>query len=170
MTTEALLSNAITNRNATPKVKNSPGTGGPSSLRDVQAYVTCSASMAATSTYRMLEVPSACYVRAVIIKSVGLGAGAFDVGIYRTTDDGGAIAASGSEAFFGSAVSLASAAIGTDITNESTTNTMAKQSQPLWQAIGMASDPGGLLDFVLTVKTTDITTGGAVALRVSYVV
>ena len=53
--------------------------------------------------------------------------------------------------------------------NESTTYTIAKQSQRLWEALGMTSDPKSTLDVALTVGT-DITTGtGAVGIKVRYV-
>jgi hypothetical protein len=91
--------------------------------------------------------------------------------VYRTNSAGGLVAFTSSNVFFASAVDLASAVVLTSIINESGTNTIAKQNQPLWQAIGMAADPKDMLDICLTVVTTDFTTAAAAAsLRVRYVV
>jgi hypothetical protein len=38
-------------------------------------------------------------------------------------------------------------------------NTPDKRNQPLWQAAGLTSDPGGFFDIVATVHTTAVTTG-----------
>ncbi len=48
-------------------------------------------------------------------------------------------------------------------------NTIAKRNQPLWQAIGLTSDPKTSLDICATVHTTDVTTGtGALGALVTY--
>ena len=48
---------------------------------------------------------------------------------------------------------------------------VAKRIQPLWQALGMTSDPKSTLDIALTVHTTDITTGAQpVGLKVRFAV
>ena len=64
--------------------------------------------------------------------------------------------------FFASAIDCASAVAITDITNESTTNTIAKRAMPLWQAVGLSADPMCLFDIVASVITTDVTTGTGV--------
>jgi hypothetical protein len=55
--------------------------------------------------------------------------------------------------FFASAVSLNSAVQPTGITNESGTYTADLQDQPIWKAVGIATDPGGEFDIVATVTT-----------------
>lgn len=168
MATETLVSVGITNRNATPPVLNTAGqAGGAAPLYEVfdgVASVTASASVG--STIRCVSVPSNAVVSEVRLFSEAQGAGAFDIGVYRNSRDGGAVVDAD---FFGSAVSCASAVLGTDVTQESTVNTIAKMKQPLWQAAGLTEDPKGELDIVATCATTAVTTGtGALAIKVKY--
>lgn len=164
-----LKSAAITNRQATPVVFNNPGSGGAGVVREVYSFLaSVTASLSATSIIRVVQVPSNAYVTSVRLYSAAQAAGAFDCGVYRVNNDGGAVVLAD---LFGSAVSCASAIDGTEISNESGNYTIAKRAQPLWQAAGLSSDPGGHLDIALTVKTTDVTTGtGAIGLSVRYTI
>lgn len=166
MGTSTLKSTAITNRDATPKVPtNAKLYGAP--VQNGFGYCTAAASDDTSSTYRCVAVPSNAVIRSIMLSSVAQGgSAAVDVGVYRATVDGGAVV---DQDFFGSAVSVVSAVQRSDVTNESTTNTLAKQEQPLWQAVGLSSDPGGELDIVAT-PTATMTNGGAIGLNVSYVI
>lgn len=163
-----LKSVSITAREATPPTVSSPGAGGQGVKKHVSGYLaSVTASLSATSVIRMCELPSNAVVTAVHFQSAAQGGGTFDIGVYRNNDDGGAVVDAD---FFASAVAVTSAVARTDVTNESAVNTLAKQMQPLWQAAGLSTDPGGTLDVALTVAT-DITTGtGAVKVDVTYVV
>ena len=78
------------------------------------------------------------------------------------------VPATGSQ-FFASAIAVASAVPITNVTNESGNYTLAKRNQSLWQALGLASDPGGFFDIVAVVQTA-VTTGlGRIGVRVQYV-
>lgn len=175
MTTEALKSSAITNLDATPCIAPTAGEGGAYSPRAIDGVVTTSASMAATSTYRMVRVKSTVKIKSVQWASAALGAGAFNVGWYYSdsTIDGTTIANQGLEinskqAIHATDVSGASKVQPTDITNESDNWTADKFMLPLWSALGLTVDPGGYFDLVFTVHTTDITTGGRIYARVSF--
>jgi len=159
---------SITNREATPPVLNNPGLGAGAMEYCAYGYLaSVTASLSITSVIRLVEVPSNAIITDVRLTSAAQTAGAFDVGVYRNNDDGGAVVDAD---LFGSAVSCASAVVNSDVLNESTNNTIAKQSQPIWQAAGLTVDPKSTLDVALTVATTDVTTGaGAIALRVRYV-
>lgn len=159
---------AITNREATPRVLNNPGLGeGAEEKCATGHYAAVPASLSITSIIRLVSVPSNAIVTALLFQSAAQTAGKFDIGVYRNNSDGGAVV---SAAFFASAVDCASAVVQTDVLNESGTNTIAKQAQPLWQAAGMTSDPKSMLDIALTVVTTDVTTGlGAVGLKARFV-
>jgi hypothetical protein len=61
--------------------------------------------------------------------------------------------------FFATAIDCASAVVPTEVVNESGTNTLDKRNQPLWQAAGLTTDPGGYFDIVASVITTAVTTG-----------
>lgn len=164
-----LKSVSITAREATPPTASAPGAGGQGIKKHVSGYIaSVTASLSITSIIRMCEVPSNAVVTSVHGQSAAQTAGKVDVGVYRNNKDGGAAA---DVDLFASAWDLASAVARTDITNESTGYTTAKQMQPLWQAAGLTSDPGGTLDIALTVVTTDFTTAaGAVKIDVEYVV
>lgn len=174
MAVENLKSTAVTNLDTIPRVPNTAGVGAPVALKTVNDYVTISASASTTSTYQMVRIPSTAKVKNVMIESEAQGAGKVDVGLYYSsaTTDSTAPANQGTvidQDFFASDVDLASLVTPTNITNESTTYTLAKRNQPIWQAVGLSSDPGGMFDVVLTVHTTAITTGtGKTGLQVSY--
>lgn len=164
MTTEALKSPSITNRDATPRVFNSAGFGAAERVQEVYDYLNTTSGKTVGSTYRILSVPSNCRVTSVALQAAAMTQGAFDIGVYRSTDDGGAVV---SAAFFGSAVDCSSAVAETSVTNESGTNTIVLQSQPLWQAAGLSADPGGALDIVAT-STNTITAGALLALKCRF--
>lgn len=158
----------ISNREATPRVLNKPGLGEGAVEKTAYGYLaSVPASLSITSVIRLVSIPSNAIITGLYLQSAAQTAGKFDVGLYRTNGDGGAVV---DQDFFATAVDCASAVVITDVLNESGTNTIAKQSQPIWQAAGMASDPKSQLDIALTVVTTDVTTGtGAISLRVKYV-
>lgn len=162
-----LKGTSMTNRQASPRVLNNPGRGEGAAQKCVVGYLlSVPAALSATSIIRLIQVPSNALITDLRISSAAQTAGATDVGVYRTNNDGGAVV---SAAFFATAVSLAAAVANVDILNESGTNTIAKQDQPLWQAAGMTADPKSDLD-IACVISTDITTGlGALQLRARYV-
>lgn len=173
MAVETLKSTPITNLDTTPVVANKAGAGANGRLNHVQGYVTASAAASIASKYLLARIPSNAIVKDVILESEAQAAGATDVGLYYSdsTVDGTQKSLQGTVIdadFFGSAVSLA-AASRASIVNESGVYTLDKRNQPIWQAAGLTSDPGGYFDVVATL-TTAITTGtGKVGAEVSYV-
>lgn len=166
-----LKGTALANRESTPRVLNNPGLGSGARLKCAIGHLaSVTAALSITSVIRLVEIPSSAVVTRVEFQSAAQGAGKFDIGVYRNNADGGLVAFTSSNAFFATAVDCASAVVITDDTNESTTYTIAKQNQPIWQAIGMAADPKSTLDVCATVVTTDVTTGtGAIGIKVYYV-
>jgi hypothetical protein len=164
-----LKSTALVNREATPRVFNDPGQGaGGRVMCAVGHLASVTASLSITSVIRLVMIPSNAIVIRVDFQAGAQGAGKFDLGLYRTNADGGAVVDAD---YFVSAVDCASAVALADIQTESTVNTMAKQSQQIWEAAGMTADPKSNLDVALTVVTTDVTTGTtAVAVKVWYIV
>jgi len=163
-----LKSVAITNREATPRVANDAGSGGAGIVREVSNYIaSVTASLSITSIIRLVEVPSNCRISSIKLFSGAQTAGAFDIGLYRTNGDGGAVV---DQDLFGSAVSCASAVAGTDVILESGQTTIAEMHQPLWQWAGASADPKCMYDICAVVTTTDVTTGtGALGVKVQYV-
>lgn len=173
-----LLSTAITSLNATPPVRSTAGIGAPGWLRTMTGK--CAAlttAFTAGGILRMCRVPSNCFVVEVYWKAdASTTTVDCDVGVYYSNALDGTTATNVAAAdtaidadFFASAVDMHTASTGgwTPITFESTTYTAAKIVQPLWQAIGLTSDPGGFLDICFT--NTSTTSGAPVlSCRVDY--
>lgn len=166
MGTSALSSPQVTNADATPRVANNARVAG-AHIRRSHGFVTAAAADDTASRYKMCRVPTNCFVSAVLLSSIAQGgSGALNIGVYRTAADGGAAV---SATLFASAVSVVSAVTKSDVTNQSTSYTAAKQEQPLWQAAGLSADPGGEFD-IMAAPSAALTNGGAIALDVEYTV
>ena len=175
MAVDHVKSTIITGLDTTPVVQPTAGEGGPASLKNVSSGdVVGIAASSIGATYQFVRVPSNAKVKRVEFDSEAQAAGAIDIGVYYATDGIGGkptallAAAAISQAFFASAVALTSASQPTNVTNESGTYTPAKRNQPLWQAVGLASDPGGNFDIVGTVSTAITTGTGKMGLNVDY--
>lgn len=177
MAVDHVKSTGITNADATPRVANTAGaSAGVGALLNVTGYATALASSSADATYQLVRIPSAAKIKAMTFESEAQVAGKFDIGVYYATDGFAnqptalLAAAAINQSFFATVIDCASAVTRTDILNESTTNTLDKRDMPLWQALALATDPGGYFDIVATVKTTAVTTGtGKFGVSVSYV-
>lgn len=164
MATEAIKSAWVTNATATPVVLTSAALAG-GVLKEASG--TCTPVIAApdvASTYRFCRVPSNARVSQVLLSLVAFTAGAMDIGVYQTSENGGAVV---SAAFFGSAVSLASSRNHFEVTNASSFHTAVKLEQPLWQALGLSADSNREYDVVGTV-TTQFSVPLAMNLKVRY--
>lgn len=168
MSTEALKSGPITNRDATPAVRNSGNVDG-GYLRSAAGTVEMTTADLG-STYRMFRVPSCCRMNSLNLYSDDVGtSGLIDIGVYQTTQNGGAVV---DQDFFASAVDIKTAALfGTDVLYEA--GTAAGQiddiEKPLWQQLGLAADPGIDYDIVIT-STEAASTGGTLSLKGSFAV
>ncbi len=163
-----LKSTAITNLEATPVVHNNPGAGGIGMERSVYGYLaSVTASLSATSVIRLVRIPSNAIVNSVRVSSGAQTAGKFDIGVYRTVADGSAAV---DQDFFTTDLDCAAAVVDTECVMLATSaNTIAKRSQPLWQALGVSADPKCDYDICATVHTTAVTTGtGALGALVKY--
>jgi hypothetical protein len=176
MTSYDLKSQVITNRDATPMVLTDAFLKGGNAKEASASITTNGSADAADSIYRMVPVPSHARVSKVTLQSDALGSAcALDVGVYWPTfiPVGAGLSAANQSvvigtAFFASAVACSAALVLTEVTNESTTNTIAKQQQPLWQALGLATDPGIDLDVCIHVQAA-VAAAGDIGLKVSYV-
>jgi hypothetical protein len=113
-------------------------------------------------------------VKSIVFESEAQGAGKFDLGVYYDSGppDYTALLAANAvdQDFFASVIDCASAVLQTEVSGESGVYTLDKRNQPLWQAVGLTSDPGGMFDIVATVKTTAVTTGtGKFGISLQYV-
>ena len=175
MAVDHVKSTYITNMDASPAVIPTAGEGGPAPTKTVDGYATAVASSSADATYQLARIPSNAKVKSIIFESEAQAAGKFDLGLYYATD--GVIgktnallaAAAIDQDFFATVIDCAAAVVPTEVVNESGTYTLDKRAQPIWQAVGLTSDPGGNFDIVATVKTTAVTTGtGKFGIRVVY--
>ena len=159
-------STQITNRDATPRVINNPRvTSGVKQVALDTIAIANGDSIA--STYRVAQVPSRAIVTAVRISSPDIGTTtAADVGLYRTTLDGGAVVDAD---FFASAVSLSGGALSkSDVTYESGILTLANAAKPLWEALSLTADPGYDYDVTLTL-TAAADAAGTALVEIEYV-
>lgn len=176
MAVETVKTTSITNLDATPPVANATGDGAPGMLRNVGDHLTVSASASITSKYLMCRIPSNAKVKAVWFESQAQGAGKFDLGVYYSTStrDGTTADNNGDVIdadFFASAIDVASAVAASNVVGESGQYTVDERNKPLWEALGLTSDPGGMFDIVATCVTTDVTTGtGKMRVDVDYVI
>lgn len=174
MTTYNILSTALTNRDATPKVLSDVYlTGGE--IKESWGYVQShGAADAAGTTYRLCSVPSNARISALDFQSSGLGSGSqLDIGVWYPTfiPVGAGLSASSASAsinttLFVSATSCSNAVASTNLI--STANMAINlQEQPLWQVAGLATDPMIPLDIVAYVHTA-VAAQGYVGLRARY--
>lgn len=182
MATSHLKSVPITNLDTIPAVPNTTGEGSPGYVRTVEGFVTVNAADAVGSTYQFVRLPSNAKVKHVFLANEAQGAGKVQIGVYYSdsTIDGTASSLQGLVVpttgvnFFANDVDLTAAIQPTDevLQNMATAgaNNLSLVNQPLWQALGLTSDPGGNFDIVATVHTTAVTTGtGRLGVSVEYV-
>ncbi|MEO7199590.1 MAG: hypothetical protein ABIY56_05170 [Dokdonella sp.] len=117
------------------------------------------------STYRLARVKTSIRISQLLLSCSAITGGAADVGVYDVAANGGAAI---SQALFASAQSLATALTNSDITHESGTFPITAIEQPLWQALGLATDPGKLVDIVATLSAA-AGAAGSVGLKVKFV-
>lgn len=164
MAVVTLKAGPITNRDAVPAVIND-GRKEKGALRSSIGRVDVTSGDSIASKLILAQVPTKAIVRDLFLSCDAITSAAADIGVYRNTADGGAVV---DVDFFASAQSLASALKRTSVINESGNNTLVKQEQPLWQALGMTEDPGGTFDIVATLTAAAGATGD-VALDAQYV-
>lgn len=176
MSTFIVSSTAIANRDATPKVLTDSYVAG-GGLQAAEGYVqTKGATDGVGSVYRMLSVPSNARLEAIKIAADALGTGCtLSVGVWWPSyiPLGSGLASSIANtvintALFASALAASNANAWTDITNQSTNNSIANNELPLWNACGLATDPLMDLDICVYVAGA-VAAQGYVGLKAAYV-
>lgn len=160
-------SGVITNRDATPRVlSNASVSNGV--MHEAVGTLESANGDSIGSTYIFCQVPSNARVSQVLLYSDDIGTTTIsDFGVYKSVPDGGTVVDAD---FFASAVSLKDGAInGTDITHESAVYDPDDIEKPLWQALGLTSDPGISYDIVGTL-TAASDAAGTITLKVRYVI
>ena len=165
MPIEAVKSSVITNSDAVPSIINTAQLSGG---RDRMARGVCPVVAGASigSTYRFARIKSNDLIKSLRIDCGAIAtATAMDVGIYQTTGNGGGVV---DATLFASAVALSAALMGVDISRESGTIFVADMEKPLWQLLGLASDPQREYEIAGTL-TTASTGSGSVCLTATLV-
>lgn len=166
MATVSVSSTIITNRDASPRVlTNARLTKG--NMQMAAATVEAGTGDNIGSKYKMFSLPSNARVAQLLLSCDDLGtAGAVDIGIYQTTENGGAVVDAD---HFASAQALTTALKNSDVTFESGVYGVEDIEKPLWEALGLSADSKRDYDVVLT-ATEAIETAGTISLQCSYVI
>lgn len=179
MSVVTIKSTLITNRDATPKAL-TDGFISAGQLTQSYGWVFTGAADSAGSAYPMVQVPSSARVSALSLINTTLGnSSVIDVGIWYPTTiptGGGAFLSSALAGTLISSSSFRPAMLG-DTANtvplELQLNTTARmganyQEMPLWQMIGLASDPEISLDIGISVRVA-VATAGYVGMKATYI-
>lgn len=166
MAVVTVKSTQITNRDAVPAVFSTAVQGTP--IEHARGVCAIANGDSVASKFIACSVPSNAIVLSVRASAPDIGiTTAADVGLYRTTADGGAVV---SVAFFASAQALnAGPYLKTELSQESGTYTIANMEKPLWQALGLTKDPQVMYDVVATL-TGAADAAGNILLEVDYTV
>jgi hypothetical protein len=134
---------------------------------NAKSVATVSATIPSGDIVRMVRVPSNARIDAVLLSTGdATTAGATDIGIYQTADNGGAVVDAD---LFASALALTGGPFSrSDQTWESGQYTVAESCLPLWQALGLTTDPKRDYDVALTITTTGDGMSTTVGLEVQY--
>jgi len=158
----------ITNAVATPKVATSSNESA-GTLIEASSEATVSATQTSGDTIRLVRVPSNARISQVLLSTAdATTAGAINIGVYQTADNGGAVVDAD---LFASALALTGGPFNnSDQTFESGEYTYAESALPLWEVLGLSADSNREYDIVATVSTTGNGMGTSMALKVRYVI
>lgn len=161
-------SQGITNATSTPVVLSDPALNA-GILRERSAVITSAADDSATSIFRFVRVSSNARISQLMLSAAdATTAGAINVGVYQTAENGGAVVDAD---LFASAVDLASGPYNNaDITFESGEYTYAESEKPLWEVLGLTVDPQRDYDIAATISTTFNGGPTSIRLAVRYIV
>lgn len=156
---------AISNRDSDPVVLSDANIS-RGHLKEAVGTIETNGDDSANSKYVFASIPSNARVSAVLLSCDGNNTdGAGDIGLYRTTDDGGAVVDAD---FFASAQALGTALTNSDVTHESGVYGIEDIEKPLWEALGLSEDPNLLYDVVMTLTTAD-DSADTISLKIQYV-
>ena len=118
------------------------------------------------STYKIGEIPSNARLSQLLLSCTAAGAtGTIDIGLYRTTKDGGAAVDAD---LFASAAAITSALNDSNVARESGTLSVANSEKTIWQLLGLSEDPNLVYDLVATL-TQVVESNATIAVKAHYV-
>lgn len=165
MATANTKSTAVSNRDASPRVP-SPAHLVRGPLFEAVGTVEVAAADDNGSVYRMARLRSSDRVsQLTVFNDLITGGSGFDLGLYRTADDGGGVVDAD---LFGSGLDLTVASVaGADYTFESAATDIGKIEKRLWELLGLSADPQVDYDIAFTGVTVG-SAAGTVSLRVRF--
>lgn len=171
MAVVTVKSQAITDQDASPRVAPQAGKGAGSREKYIDGLAAVANGDSIGSKYLLARVPSNIYVKELMLWCPAITTCAADFGVYYASrqEDIGAGQVAGAvitAAFFAAAQSLAAVLNGTQIITQ-TTYTLANRQKPLWEALGLTSDPGGKFDIVATL-TAAAASAGSIYIKANY--
>ena len=160
-------SGPVTNRDATPRVPVNGHLAGGQVCESVGTIETTGSDSAGSKYILCMGIPSSSRVTEVLLSCDGNNTnGAMDIGIYKSTSDGGAVVDAD---FFASAQAIGTILTKSNVTHESGVYNIDDVEKPLWSALGLTSDPGLLYDVVATITTAD-DAADTISLNVKFVI
>lgn len=137
-------------------------------LKEASSEATVSATQTSGDIIRLVRVPSNARISQVLLSTGDATlAGAINIGVYQTTENGGAVVDAD---LFASALDLSGGPFNnSDQTFESGEYTYAESAKPLWEVLGLTADSNREYDICATVTTTGNGMGTSMALKVRYV-
>jgi hypothetical protein len=156
-----VLSEYVTNREANSLIDTELAAG---RLQEIVGVAATAADQAANDTVHFVRVPSNAIISQVLISAAdATTAGAINIGVHQTAENGGAVVDAD---FFASAFDLAGGPYNnSDQTFESGVYTYANSEKPLWEALGLSQDPNREYDITATVST--LFNGGPTSIRLA---
>lgn len=168
VTTKSL---AVTNSDALPQTL-SPQRIDGGRLRERVGFVEATATDSIGSVYRLMRINSVDRVSRLLLSCDAITTAVGDIGLYDVSAvNAGAVV---DVDFFASAQALTAALVNTDVTHEADPADagagfgLADIEKPLWQALGLAADPGKQYDVAITL-TAAATGAGTVSLKLQYI-
>lgn len=156
---------AISNRDSSPKALSDANIS-KGVMKEAVGTIETTGSDSATSKYYFASVPSHARITDVLLSCDGNNTGgAMDIGLYRTTADGGAVVDAD---FFASAQALGTALTNSSVAHESGVFGIEDIEKPLWEALGLSADSRTMYDVVGTITTAD-DAADSITLKVQYV-
>lgn len=159
-------STAVSNADSVPRKLNT-GILSHARLREAVATVETAAADAAGHQYRILRVHSSWRISSLEIGHDAVtGMTTADVGIWDTSANGDAVV---DLDFFATNLDISAAGALTDRTYQRSAARISDIAKPLWEQLGLTSDPNKEYDVVVVATTNDPSVAVTISARLRYV-
>jgi hypothetical protein len=157
-------STSLTNRDASPRMNNPAHLQGGTRMQARGTFEIANPQNIG-SVFRFCQVPTNATINSIRLFCDAITSAAADVGLYRSTENGGAVVDVDA---YASAQTLATAnLVGIEVAFEA--RNIDKIENLVWQDAGLTADPGGVLDIAATL-TAAAAAAGTLSFLVDYTV